>query len=178
MAIDLQGKNACAALFARLEAAGCPVAVFDGELVCADEAKAQAIIDAYSLADVKAARCAEVSAYSGMVRDRFMAGKSAAEMSSWPLKVKQAEAYATSGSAADAPMLALEAQARGVTLAQLVAKVQANTVLFSQLEAVIAGIDGKHRDAIMAITAESAGSEAAAFAAVASYDFTVGWPAP
>jgi hypothetical protein len=167
--LDLKGKGACAALFDALTAAGCPVHVMDGALVATDEAAAQAVIDTFTLAQAKAARCAEVSLYSGVVRDRFMAGKSAAEMASWPLKVAQAVTYTASGDASQVPMLAIEAQARGVTLSTLVAKVNANAQAFSALEATIAGIDGKHRDAIMALDS---------FAAVASYNIAAGWPAP
>lgn len=175
--LDLKGKGCCAALFAALEAAGHPVIVLDGVPVAHDEAAAQAIIDAFSLAQAKAARCAEVSEYSGGVRDRMMGAKSAYEVGSWPLKALQAAAYVSTGDAATAPMLAAEAQRRGVALDVLVAKVQANAAAFSALEAVIAGIDGQHRDAINAISVASHGSEAAAFAAVAAHDITAGWPA-
>lgn len=132
-----------------------------------DDAAVQAIIDGYAVAAYIAERQAASSATAKALRDKVIDVYSYGETSSWPIKRAEAIAYTASGNAADAPMLSIEATARGVALASLVAKVQANNTAFSQLEATIAGVDGKHRDALAAL---------ATFADVAAYDLTTGWP--
>lgn len=72
------------------------------------------------------------------------AGHPSPEYGAWPLKL--AEAQAGGG-----PMLAMEAQARGVPQDELISKVLANAESFQQMEAWIAGTAGKHRDAINAL---------------------------
>lgn len=102
------------------------------------------------------------------VRDTFVANISAAEMASWPIKRAEALAYQASGSAADAPNLALEAQARGITLADLVTKVLDKAAALSALEAAIAGRCGALQDAARAATT---------VAELAAIDIESGWPA-
>lgn len=122
------------------------------------------------LADAQAARTAECDRLAKAKRDAVVANISAAEMASWPIKRAEAKAYQAAGAAAtdaDAPNLAIEATARGITTATLVTKVLAKSAMLSQLEAGIAGINGKHNDAIASLTTSDA---------VEAYDITAGWP--
>jgi hypothetical protein len=103
-------------------------------------------------------------------RDAIVSNISAAEMASWPIKRSEALSWQAAGAAATdamAPNLAMEAQARGISLASLVDKVLAKAADLSQLEALIAGVNGRHNDAILAM--ETA-------AEIAGYDITEGWP--
>ena len=120
---------------------------------------------AFSLADAQAYMCMIVDALARQKRDAVVASISVAEMTSWPIKRDEAKAY--DGTDASAPMLAIEAQARLITTAALVAKVSAKAAALSQLEAQIAGVSGRHCDAIKALQT---------FDAVADYDYSGGWP--
>jgi hypothetical protein len=131
------------------------------------DAQAQAIIDGYTLDTAKAEKCLAVSLYAKKLRDEIVATVSRGELASWSIKRAEAEAYTASGGTATCPMLAQEATARGIALAVLVTKVLNNSARFGGAEAAIGGNDGRHRDAIMALTT---------FEAVAAYDFSAGWP--
>lgn len=137
------------------------------EWVSSDDAAVQAIIDGYTLAKAIAYRQTECLAIARSLRDKVVAGISAGEMAGWPIKLAEARAYAADPSNAQTPMLAAEAAARGVTVAELVGKVGNNSARFAALEATIGGIDGRHRDALSKLTT---------FEDVAAYDLTVGWP--
>ena len=156
-----------AGLHERIARAGHSLRQQDGQWIASDTAAVQAIIDAYSVADAAAYRSAEVERIAKAKRDQVIAGVSPGEMASWPIKLAEAATYAQSGNAADAPLLSVEAQARGVTLAELVSKVDGAAQTFAGLEAMIAGTSGRHRDALRAMTD---------FDAVASYDIMTGWP--
>ena len=132
-----------------------------------NDAAVQPIIDGYTLAQAQASKSADVDAQAKTLRDKVVAGYSPGELASWSVKLAEVEKYAVTGLATDAPMLSAEATARGVTLAALISKVQANYATFRAIEAQIAGNSGKHRDAINALTT---------FAQVISYDFSAGWP--
>lgn len=132
-----------------------------------DDAAVQIIIDSYTLDDAKAYRAEEVSAHAKTLRDKVIRAISAGEMASWPIKLAEARAFEQGASAEQCPMLAGEAAARGITLAELVGKVAGNATTFAGLEAAIAGADGKHRDAIKALST---------FDEVAAYDYLSGWP--
>lgn len=135
-----------------------------------DEPAIQAIIDAYAAPDMLAAAKAErsraVALHAKALRDKAMATISAAEMASWPIKRAEAQAYASLGDGA-CPTLAVEALARGVTLAALVDKVNTNAVACLMLETAVAGTDGRHRDAIAALDSIDA---------VLAYEYSSGWP--
>lgn len=165
--INFGGKDKFAHCMDRIAAAGHYIRYVDNEIEVSDEAAVQAIIDAYTLDQAKAWKCAQVAALAKELRNQIIANVSPAEMSSWPIKLSEAAKFAATGNAADAPMLSAEASARNVTLAELIAKVNGNATVFSGFEAVIAGVDGKHRDAIKALTT---------FEAVASYNYSTGWP--
>ncbi|CAB4126121.1 hypothetical protein UFOVP73_46 [uncultured Caudovirales phage] len=113
-----------------------------------------------TLAEAKADRAAVVDLVASSLRNQATAGTSPAEMSSWPLKLAAAQA-------GGGPMLALEAQCRGITEADLIALVLDSAAQLSQLEAVIAGVSGKHRDAIAALDTIDD---------VCAYDMRNGWP--
>lgn len=134
-----------------------------------DDLAAQAVIDAYTVADEQDYLCAEVSAMAKQLRDRAVADVSAGEMASWPVKRAEAAAYLASRNPGDAPMLSVECAARGISLDAMVAKVEGNAARLAQLEAIIAGVDGRHRDALRACNT---------FEALAAYDYTTGWPSP
>ncbi len=132
-----------------------------------NDSAVQAIIDAYTLDQAKAYRCAEVLAKSRELRDQVTATVAPGEMASWPIKRDEALDYGKVGELASCPALRAEANARQITLAQLVAKVNVNAARFMAAEAAIGGTDGRHRDAINAMTS---------FEAVATYDIDANWP--
>lgn len=150
-----------------ISAAGHALSQVDGAWVSSDDLAVQTIIDGYTLDQCKAEARAKVDAHAKELFDRAVSGISAAEMAGWPILRAEAKLYALTGSEADCPAIAFEAQMRGVTVSALAAKVQANTVKFDALRAAIAGASGKHRDAIAAL---------ALFEAVLAYDYTTGWP--
>lgn len=156
-----------AGLHDRIAKSGHWLKQLDGEWVSSDDAAVQAVIDAYTVADAAAYRSAEVERIAKAKRDQVIAGVSPGEMASWPIKLSEAATYAQSGNASDAPLLSLEAQARGVTLAELVGKVDGAAQTFAALEAMIAGTSGRHRDALAAATT---------FEEVAAYDIAADWP--
>lgn len=119
------------------------------------------------LATAKAKRIAEIEAYAAAQRNKIVAGISAGEMSSWPLKIMEARAFQASGLDADAPMLAATAQIRGISTAAMVAKVMDAATPFAQAEAAIDGTRGKHCDAINAMTDVRD---------LLVYDWRAGWP--
>lgn len=139
----------------------------NGVWVSSDDAAVQAIIDGYTLDHAKAYRAEEVSAHAKTLRDKVIRAISAGEMASWPIKLAEARAFEQGASAEQCPILADEAAARGITLAELVGKVAGNATTFAGLESMIAGADGKHRDAIKLC---------ASFDEVAAYDYLNGWP--
>lgn len=130
-----------------------------------DDTAVQAIIDAYSLDQAKAAKIAEVDRLAKSKRDQVVADISPAEMAAW--SIKRAEAQGYDGTDASAPTLVMEAQVRGVATAEIVAKVQTKAAQLGWLEAQISGVNGRHNDAIKALTD---------FPSVAAYDYATGWP--
>lgn len=166
MAITTQ-KQIDDALLGKITAAGLAIWIEDGVVRSTDDATVQAIVDAYTLAEAKLALSAKVALLAKTKRDGIVATISAGELASWPVKLAEASAYARTGDPADAPLLTIEATARGVTLADLMAKVAGNAQTFAALEAGIAGTDGRHRDAIAALPD---------WGALYAYDYTTGWP--
>lgn len=154
-------------LHERLRDRGCAIHQLDGVWESGNPVAAQAIIDSYPLADTRAEVCARINAHARALRDAAVAGISPAEMAGWAIKRAEAAAYTASGNAADAPVLAAEAAARGVTLSAIVLRVSANALALAMLEAAIAGVSGKHRDAVNAL---------GTFGAVLGYDYSAGWP--
>lgn len=154
-------------LHQKIASAGYALRQENGAWVSSDDAAVQAIIDGYTLDDAKAYRAEQISAHAKTLRDKVISAISAGEMASWPIKLAEARAFAQGATAEQCPMLSGEAASRGVTLAELVAKVAGNATTFAGLESMIAGVDGKHRDAIKACSS---------FDEVAAYDYLNGWP--
>lgn len=100
-------------------------------------------------------RRAQVSAaidlHAKALRDGVVQLISPAEMSSWPIKQKQAEAFALTSNESDAPMLVKEASFRQCSVAELVAMVLAKADVLSDLEATISGECGRRQDVLRAI---------------------------
>lgn len=138
----------------------------NGQWVSSNDEAVQAIIDGFTVAQARSAKKAQASAHAKMLRDRVISGFSAGEMASWPLKLTEARAF-QADPLANCPLLSIEANQRGVPLAQLVTRVLDNATTFASIEASIAGREGFHRDIIDAL---------ATFDDVASYDFLTGWP--
>lgn len=156
-----------AGLHDAVAAAGHALREENGVWISSDDSAVQAVIDSYSLADARAYRQAEVEQLAKVVRDRITRSVSPGEMASWSIKLAQAAAFASTGDPASAPLLAAEAQYRGITIEDLVSRVSSAAGTFAALEAQIAGMSGYHRDAIDALES---------FEAIASYDVTTGWP--
>lgn len=133
-----------------------------------DDVAVQAIIDGYTLDQVKADVAAKIEAHAADLRNKVVAGISPGEMASWSIKRSEAYAYQASGNAADAPTLNIEATTRGVALTDVVTRVLANAGTLAGLEATIAGVSGKHKDAIKGLST---------FADVLAYDWHTDWPA-
>lgn len=122
-------------------------------------------------ADAAKARQAAIDLQARTIRDGIVAGISAAEMASWPIKRAEAQTY-QAGTDTTAPNLTVEAQARGIALADLVTLVLNKSAQLSQLEATIAGNAGKHSDAVIALLNDAA----ATIDQIDSYDYSAGWP--
>ena len=120
------------------------------------------------LATAIAKRCSEIDSYAAGLRNKVVIGRSSGEMASWSLKLYEARAYTASGDPADAPTLALICSVRGITMDDLIARVNAQAEPFLTAEAYIDGIRGKHCDAIAACATP---------ADVVAYDWHAGWPA-
>lgn len=117
-----------------------------------------------------AERVALVDAIAAQMRREVVGTASAPEMSSWWLKLQEAQAFRKGGEAALEGMpglLTMEAVARGVSIDEIATRVLDNASAFVKAEALIAGIAGKHKDEIRAL--KSVGE-------VASHNVKVGWP--
>ena len=139
----------------------------NGVFISSNDATVQAMIDAYTVENAIAAKCLHVSALAKSLRDYVVIAISAGEMASWPIKMSETAKFAATGSAAQCPMLSMEANERGVTVASIASRVGGNGAVFAGLEARIGGTDGRHRDAIKLLTT---------FEDVAAYDYSGGWP--
>lgn len=139
----------------------------NGKWVSSNDAAVQALIDSYSLADAQDYVCAQISNRARDLRDKKLKGYSPFEVAAWSIKSAEAMKAAESGKALDAPVLAKEAQARGITLEAMIAKVEGNAAVYGDLEAQIAGIDGKHRDVVRSLQS---------FDEVTAYNWSIGWP--
>jgi hypothetical protein len=120
-----------------------------------------------TLDESKAARCEEINAYAAGVRNAAVRGRSTAEMSTWPLKLVEARAYTAAPVPQSAPLLAAIAAERGITTADLAARVMVEATFFLTIEAQIDGTRGRHCDAIEACT--TVGD-------IIIYDWRSGWP--
>lgn len=135
----------------------------------------QAIIDAYPISATIAEKKAEIDEYAKELRLKASGGVSP-EQASWAIKSAQAQKYAVTNDPLDAPLLNAEAQYRGDTLQSIVDRVMANANGLLDMEAKIAGVAGKHKDAVAALQVENPAE--ADFLAVRDYDYKsdVEWP--
>lgn len=124
-------------------------------------------VGADDLATSQTMRKEEIDAYAAGLRNSVVRGRSAGEMASWAIKLAEARAYTVSGDPLQAPTLAAIAQIRCITVADLSARVLANSAPFLQAEAAIDGMRGKHCDAIDAMTDVRD---------IIVYDWRAGWP--
>lgn len=143
-----------------VEAAGHWIRQQNGEWIVSDEHAVQAIVDAFTVADHAEAVIDEIEAHAKALLDRRAAGKSVVQIAKEPIKAVEADAITKGGSA---PTLEVEATARGITVEELAAKVRAKI----DVESVIVGVLGKHKDALRAMRSH---------AEVQSYDWRTGWP--
>ncbi|MEX5744658.1 hypothetical protein [Massilia sp. X63] len=121
----------------------------------------------FSLDDAKSYKCELVERHAKTLRDRLTSNLSKGELSSWPIKREEARQWEMLREQGECAILRAEAFERGISMDEMVAKVKGNAALFGNLEAGIAGVSGRHRDAIRALPD---------FDAVADYDFSAGWP--
>lgn len=119
-----------------------------------------------TLEAVRTEKLALIENLAGDIRRKVVGRASPQEMASWSLKAGQAQAYLASGSALDAPLLMNEARARGVTLDAIAARVSNNATNFERAESLIAGVCGKHKDAVAAL---------GTVAEIQAYDIEAGW---
>lgn len=117
-------------------------------------------IEFISISEAKANRIQVVENCAASIRGLIVADTSPAEMSSWALKLNEARA-------GGGDMLALEAQYRGISESSLIDKILINAQQLAMAEAMIAGVSGKHSDAINALTSVEE---------VCAYDMRSGWP--
>lgn len=127
-----------------------------------DPSGAAAALSAY-----RAARVTEVRRHAARLRARMASEAVPEELSWWVRKATEAARYLQTGRPADAPLLAAEAAARGVTLAVLANKVNQKAQRWEAAEARIAGVAGKHQDAL---------AQLSSVAAIDAYDYRAGWP--
>ena len=145
-----------------IQAAGHTLRQENGAWVASNEAAVQAIIDGYTLADAKTAVGDCIDAEAKRIRAKVLKAVDPSEMAAWATKYAEAKALQAGGPAADAINLQAEADFRGVTLAQLATKVIQKFNQTANREAKIAGLAGKHKDAVSALVS---------FAAVNAYDW-------
>lgn len=108
----------------------------------------------------------KIARHARTLVDQLTATYSPQEVASFPLKGKEAQAFAESNNPLDAPWLMAEAQIRGIPLTLLIASVLQKKALFESAMQEIAGMRGKHSDAI---DATQSIKEAIA------YDWSIGW---
>lgn len=149
----------------RLYDAGVSVVVTPEGVLVSDEGAYQSVLTQYSLDDARADRRREVSAKAREKYDAVTAGISGAEMAGWPILLSESLAYRASGAVGGA--IQAEATIRGITVAELVTKIEHNAAAFQTARAAIAGTDGRKRDEIDTLSS---------FEAVAAYDVDGGWP--
>ncbi len=119
------------------------------------------------LPTAKIKRQSEIDAYAAGLRNKFVRGRSVGEMASWTIKLVEARAWTATQDATQCPTLAATAQIRGISTAEMAARVLAQAEPFLQAEAAVDGIRGKHCDAVEAC---------ATVAEIITYDWHTGWP--
>ncbi len=131
------------------------------------DAAIMAVAASYPVGDAANYVCKQVEALATAKRNAVVAPYSPGEMASWPIKRAEALAYQVSNNESDAPNLSVEANARGLSLPALAGKVLQDAARFAGIEAAIAGVSGRHRDAVRALATHQA---------IAEYDYNTDWP--
>lgn len=132
-----------------------------------DDLAVQAIINAYSVAEAQERVVLDIEEHAKSLRDQIVRNVSVGELAAWAKKEAEAQAFNAAQDPVVAPLLVAEAAARGVPLDTLVQKVLGYAVQLNALEAGIAGIGGKHKDAVRGLLT---------FQEILSYDWSSGWP--
>ena len=115
-------------------------------MICTEEGALNGLDQEFeSLEAAKAFVCKQCDAWAAYKRAQILAPISPYEAASWPLKLAEAKAFP------DSPSLAIEAYARGVPTEAIVAKVLEKAQQLAMLEAMLAGLNGKHCDNIKAL---------------------------
>ena len=115
-----------------------------------------------TIEEFRAFQLKQSDSYASYVRSTFLAPASPYEAASWAIKLADAKAFP-----AYSEMLAIEADARGITTSDLVTKILGKAQALAQLEALISGVNGKHNDTIKALTD---------IESVKGYDWRGGYP--
>lgn len=139
----------------------------NGEWYSDNPTVVQSIIDNYSLDEAKKIILNDIDVYARNMRNYVMQAISPAEMASWPIKREEAMKYLETGLSSSAPNLAIEATERNMSLEALANLVMQKAYQFAGMESKVAGICGKHQDAVRSMTT---------FEEVLTYDWTQGWP--
>jgi hypothetical protein len=119
-----------------------------------------------TLAQARTEKIALIENLAGDIRRKVVGRASPQEMASWTMKAEQARAYLASANPLDASLLSGEAAARGTTLDAIVARVVNNSTAFLRAESLIAGVCGKHKDAVAGL---------ATVDEILAYDIDAGW---
>lgn len=120
-----------------------------------------------SIEEVRAEKIALVENLAADARKAVVGRAGAAEMSSWGQKLDEARTLRQGALLGAGSLLRIEAEARGVTVEAIAARVLSNASLYSEAEARIAGAAGRHKDSIRALGSVDE---------LSAYDITIGWP--
>lgn len=99
--------------------------------------------EAIPLEDQQEAKAAAIRAEGDRRLGLITASYTAKEIATWPQQAVEADAYGASQSADDAPMLAVMAAKRGITLAEMVGRVNAARAVFTAAAGAVLGAQQK-----------------------------------
>lgn len=102
-----------------------------------------------SLEQAKAEKLRQINAIADQLLNELVSGYPVAERSTWPEKIREAENFAEHG--APGIYLPVEAEARGVSISVLAAKVLEKSHEYHLASAKITGDRGRHTDAVSAL---------------------------
>ncbi|MBL8471344.1 MAG: hypothetical protein JNM98_06050 [Rhodocyclaceae bacterium] len=148
---------------------------FNGIPRVVDASAAQSVLDAWTPADAAAEKCAQVWDHAAALFEALTSGYSATEKSSWSEIERQARVWLATRIDGQAPWCVQEAQYRSrpaapVTIEQIALRVVAGADRLSALRPIIAGVRGRHCDAINGLAAVGD------FDGIYEYDYSTGWP--
>ncbi len=117
--------------------------------------------EAVPIAEQQLAKAAAIRAEGARRLNEITAAYTPEERDTWAQQAREADAYGVSADAADAPMLAAMATARGITLAAMVGRVDAARTAFTAAAGAVLGAQQKLETDVWAIDPEDAGAQAA-----------------